>query len=154
MKLGRSAAISPMRREFTPSASAPAALPRAMSSLRNEVPSWRWKAMTWPPASTTTQDSGFMPASLPLAKVALMMVLALSRLMRKSLMGGSLFLVGYTDWLKKLVGKSGLPCYLSPHGRHQGAQDADCRGRWRGGRAGTGHPAGCPFRARAFRHHT
>src|SRR5258706_8377813 len=88
MKLGRSAAISPIRRELTPRASAPAALPRAMSSRRKLVPSWRWKAMTWPPASTTTQERGFMPASLPLAKVAVMMVLALSRLMRKSLIGG------------------------------------------------------------------
>src|SRR5579872_4903725 len=79
-----------MRRELTPSASAPAALPRAMSSRRNDMPSWRWKAMTWPPESTTTQDSGFIPASLPLAKAAVMMVFALSRLIRKSLIGGAL----------------------------------------------------------------
>jgi hypothetical protein len=57
-----------------------------------------------------------MPASFPLAKAAVMMVLALSRLMRKSLMGGSLYIVSYTDWLKKRSGKSRSPCYLSPHG--------------------------------------
>ena len=43
-----------------------------------------------------------MPASLPLAKAAVMMVLALSRLMRKSLMGGcSLYIVSYTGLTEK-----------------------------------------------------
>ena len=50
-----------------------------------------------------------MPASLPLAKVAVMMVLALSRLMRKSLMGvlvsGCLFR-RHTDRKKRGPGKA------------------------------------------------
>src|SRR6185312_3313 len=81
-KLGRSAAISPILRDDTPKASAPAAFPEAMPNRRIEALSWRWNAIAWPPGSSTAALSGLSLRPAPLAKAASMMRLAWFRLMR------------------------------------------------------------------------
>ncbi len=57
----------------------------ATRGRRDGAPSLRWKQIREPPASTTAMVSGFMPASLPLATTAAMMVLAWATVM---VMGG------------------------------------------------------------------
>src|SRR5215212_9928967 len=64
-----------------PMPSAPHALPVAICGRRMPEPSSRLSATAWPPGSSTTTVSGSRPSSLPLARVASMMVVAWSRVM-------------------------------------------------------------------------
>src|SRR5690349_21135207 len=66
-------------RDPMPSASAPYALPNAISNRLLDEPSSRSTLTTWPPASSTTTVSGFRPWSLPAARTPAVMDLAVSR---------------------------------------------------------------------------
>src|SRR5436190_18834213 len=95
-----------------------------------------------------------MPASRPLAKVAVMMVLALSRLMRKSVMEWSLV----WDAKGRLTEKAQqgkrpawyLLAYENP-ARARSAQNPDRRGWRRRRRDGAGGRAGRPCGLRSVR---
>src|ERR1700751_4730124 len=71
-----------------PSASAPYALPKAISKRLLDAPSSRATLSTWPPASSTTTVSGFRPRSFPAARTPAVMVLAVSKLMLTSPLSG------------------------------------------------------------------
>src|SRR5215470_11800951 len=66
-------------RDPMPSASAPYALPKAISNRLLDEPSSRSTLTTWPPASSTTTVSGFRPWFLPAARTPAVMDLAVSR---------------------------------------------------------------------------